>query len=114
MPRKAARPCSYPGCPNLVKDPKRRFCDEHQAQAWKRESAQRRRDGTHADYGPLWAKISKAYLRKHPTCTRCGRPAEVVHHIKPRDVAGDSSSNLTSLCRVCHSRTHAEQGDYFG
>ena len=99
----------------MVTDPTRHYCDEHQAQEWKRESARRRAEGTHADYGPLWTKISRAYLRKHPTCARCGRPAEVVHHIIPRDKGGsDRSANLVALCRSCHSKVHAEQGDYFG
>jgi 5-methylcytosine-specific restriction protein A len=107
MPMKPGKPCAYPGCPEIVHG-RNRYCDKHQAQEWRRESRERRAAGTHADYGPRWREISKRYLRDHPTCERCGAPAEVVHHLIP----GDHSA-LQSLCRSCHSKVHAERGDYF-
>lgn len=113
MPMKAKKPCAYPGCPNLV-EPGQRYCDKHQAQEWRRESRERREAGTHADYGSRWREISKRYLRDHPRCERCGRPSKVAHHIVSRKQGGsDHPSNLVALCNSCHSKIHAEQGDYF-
>ena len=46
-------------------------------------------------------------------CTKCGRPAEEVHHKKhltPDNIYDPSVSlnmdNLTSLCRECHFEEH--------
>lgn len=34
-------------------------------------------------YDARWTAESKAFLRAHPFCARCGEPAAVVDHIKP-------------------------------
>jgi len=70
-------------------------------------------------YGRHWREIRAAYLAAHPLCVMCryaGRlkPADTVHHITPLAVGGNNYwHNLMSLCGECHSRLHAEQGDYF-
>lgn len=112
-PYKAGRPCSHPGCPNLVRDPNRRFCDEHQAQEWKRQDARR---GTAAQrgYDAEWRVTREEFLAAHPHCQRCRAPSTVPHHIvRKRDGGSDIWSNLMALCDSCHSQLHAETGDSF-
>jgi len=103
VPRKAKRPCSHPGCPNLTDG---RYCEEHKALHPDRPSAASR------GYGSKWQRVSKAYLRKHPLCVKClseGKyvSASVVDHIVPH--RGDkllfwNESNWQALCKPCHDR----------
>ena len=114
-PRRAARPCSHRGCPNLVRGKGKRFCDEHQSEEWKRQDAQR---GSPAErgYGPQWQKARDAYLQSHPICERCGRrPATLVHHIVRKDKGGsDDPLNLQALCKLCHAQIHVAAKELFG
>jgi 5-methylcytosine-specific restriction enzyme A len=114
MPRRAARPCSHPGCPNLVFNRNRRFCDKHQSEEWKRQKA--RRDRPARDYGPRWRAIRDRVLRDSPLCVRCRiRPSTIAHHIVAKEDGGaDTMDNLIAVCLSCHSKIHAEQGDLFG
>jgi 5-methylcytosine-specific restriction protein A len=70
-------------------------------------------------YGAAWKKIRAAYIAANPLCEICKRsgkltPATLVHHkIKLSDGGTNDWRNLMSLCDACHSRLHAEQGDYF-
>jgi 5-methylcytosine-specific restriction endonuclease McrA len=42
-------------------------------------------------------------------CSYCGNPAEVIDHIQPIALDGDSdSNNLTAACRACNSRKYAK------
>lgn len=117
MPRKPRRPCSHPGCPRLTDG---RFCEEHA----KAEVARYERDGRDRSakrrYGRGWQRIRDRYIHAHPLCERCmaeGRyeKAEQVHHVLPLSEGGThDESNLMSLCRECHARTHAERGDRWG
>lgn len=48
-------------------------------------------------------------------CARYGRntPAQVVHHIKPREIWPElqwDPDNLISLCEACHNKRHPEKG----
>lgn len=113
-PRRAARPCSHPGCPNLVRGKDRRFCDAHQSEEWKRQDARR---GTTAErgYGSLWQRIRDRYLQSHAVCERCGRRrATIVHHIvRKRDGGSDDPINLQAVCSLCHAQIHAAAKELF-
>ncbi len=112
MRRRVPRACAVPGCPHLVYDPNQIYCVIHAAQKEMEERRSRREHGTDAQYGYRWQQISKRYLRKHPYCAMCGKPAEVVHHIKPRAEGGsDAPGNLMALCRACHTALHNQQGN---
>jgi len=111
-PRRAPRVCSQPGCPNLVRGP-RRFCDKHQAQEYARQDARR---GTAAQrgYGEHWRQIRARFLKRLPLCELCGRPATVAHHRRRvRDGGRHTDDNLQALCASCHSQLHAESGESF-
>ena len=61
-----------------------------------------------------WEVVRKtALMRDNYLCTKCGRPAEEVHHIihlSPENI-GDTNitlnlDNLISLCKDCHFEQH--------
>jgi hypothetical protein len=49
-------------------------------------------------------KELREYMKKHPLCEACGRPAYgLPHHIRHRaSGGGDDPSNLLRLCADCH------------
>ena len=108
MPQKPKRPCRAPGCPNLVEGAGM-YCSCH---SYLDATARQRTDQDRANaaqrgYGYKWQKTSKAFLRAHPLCVRCGRVAEVVDHIIPH--RGDQKlfwdrNNWQPLCKQCHDR----------
>lgn len=114
MPRKPKRPCSRPGCPRLTDG---RFCEEHQKQENKRYEKYDRDPAMRRRYGRTWKRIRDRHIAEHPLCEMCekqGRiiPAEEVHHIKPLSQGGThDENNLMSLCKECHSRITAKEGD---
>lgn len=56
-------------------------------------------------YGARWQRLRRMYLRQHPVCVLCGRPATDVDHILPKRRGGsDDESNLQALCPDCHAR----------
>jgi 5-methylcytosine-specific restriction protein A len=70
-------------------------------------------------YGKNWRPIRDRYIAQHPLCEDClqyglrppGR-SEEVHHIKPLSKGGtNAASNLRALCKSCHSRHTAGEGD---
>lgn len=116
MPYKAKRPCAYLGCPKLTAG---RYCENHTKAEAKRYNRYDRDPESNKRYGRSWARIRTAFLAAHPLCERCreeGRltPAVMVHH-KRRLIDGGTNdwNNLQALCSECHSRLHAESGDYF-
>ena len=109
MPRKAKRPCGYPGCPALAE---KYYCPEHEELMKKQSGAsynRRRPTDTGKRYGRQWKKIRAIFLSDHPLCEVCkkeGRltPAQEVHHILPLSEGGtNESGNLMALCKSCHS-----------
>lgn len=114
MPVKPARPCSHPGCPELTHE---RFCEQH-AKAEDAHYRKYQRDPKiNRRYGSRWRKIRGAYVAQHPLCEDCleaGRytPVQEVHHILPLSREGTHDfSNLLALCKPCHSRISALDGD---
>lgn len=114
MPRKPKRPCSYPGCPNLVDG---RYCEEHAKLVGRQYEKYGRNYDSKKRYGRAWKRIRDRYASQHPLCERClengtATPMEEVHHIKPLAEGGThDDSNLMALCKSCHSKIHAERGD---
>lgn len=114
MPRKPKRPCSYPGCPNLIDG---RFCEKHQREENRRYEKYDRDPAVKKRYGRSWRRIRDSYVKAHPFCEECFKkgilvPVEEVHHIKPLSEGGtNNKENLISLCKSCHARVHAKRGD---
>lgn len=67
-----------------------------------------------------WRKVRNNFLRKHPTCERCGKLATEVHHIKnlmmfrndplKMEMMAFDEENLQALCHDCHREVHYEMG----
>lgn len=117
MPIRPKRPCSYPGCPELVAD---RYCEAHQKLIDARYNKFQRNPATGKRYGGEWRKIRGRYIKAHPLCEMCKKagkliPAEEVHHIIPLSKGGTHvESNLMSLCTSCHSTITAQEGGRWG
>ena len=117
MPKRAPRPCKAPGCGALVQDGAS-YCPGHAERAKQERAAHEARRPTAAarGYGSRWQKVREGFLRSHPLCAVCGRPANVVDHIKPHK--GDwylfwDKSNWQSMCAECHSvKTASEDGGF--
>jgi 5-methylcytosine-specific restriction protein A len=101
MPSLAKRPCTSPGCPELVASGR---CPRH-AQAYDRAR------GTTAErgYANGWQRVRSAKLVANPFCqirTHChGAMATEVDHIIPIDQRPElrlEPSNLQSSCKACN------------
>ncbi len=102
MPYKPARPCKYPGCPQLTH---KSFCLQHSA-----VYQQKRGSSSKRGYDHRWRKIRKMYLSGNLLCVECLKKgllveATEVHHIIPIMNGGTNDySNLMALCKSCHSK----------
>lgn len=114
MPKYPARPCSHPGCPELINA---RFCDAHAEVEERRYRTYQRDPKINRRYGRAWRTIRAAYVAEHPLCEDCQAndkltPVAEVHHNVPLEHGGTHDhSNLRSLCKPCHSRQSAKDGD---
>ena len=116
VPYKAKKPCANPGCSKLTNG---RYCEEHAKVEAKRYNRSDRDPDSNKRYGRSWKQIRASFLSANPLCVMCqhdGRltPATLAHHkVKLTDGGTNDWSNLMALCQECHSRLHAQQGDYF-
>lgn len=123
MPRRAGRPCRYPGCIEVVRGGGNGgYCPAHARQVQRLQDAQR---GTSASrgYGALWRRLRGMILAGHPLCAdpygvHGDSPALAtdVDHIVPLSRGGGNTmENLQALCHSCHSRkTAIEDGRWGG
>lgn len=113
MPRKPKRPCSHPGCPELVEG---RFCIQHEKEENKRYEKYGRDPASKRRYGRAWKRIRDSYVAEHPLCEACLKSGKYtktqeVHHILPLSCGGSHErSNLMALCKSCHSAITAKDG----
>jgi 5-methylcytosine-specific restriction protein A len=112
-PMKAQRPCSHPGCPELISFGSR--CEAHRRQSQSLQTARRmerpelKRDKAFYD-SALWRRVRMEVLRQEPWCRACkaaGRAtlADMVDHIVRIQDNGErlARANLQALCSVCHN-----------
>ena len=122
MPYKSLRPCSAPGCPELVRSG--RYCDQHQTEVTRKYDRERG-SSTERGYGANWQKLRKMILNRSPICEdpfglhqEYGElvQANEVDHVTPlKDGGTNEMDNLQALCRSCHSRkTAVEDGRWVG
>ena len=102
--------CATPGCPELTTG---RRCPTHTAQGQRTQAAQRRHTGDQSmdTYSTTaWRRTRARFLRDHPDCAACGKPATDADHVAPRrilEAAGatnpDHPTWLQALCHSCHA-----------
>lgn len=118
MPTKSARPCNWPGCPNLVTDT--RYCPDHTtAFNRRRETTRDRGTTTERGLGSDWQKMRRMVLNRNPLCADpygvhaiAGQVviATEVDHITPRAEGGVNAwDNVQPLCVDCHRRKSADE-----
>ena len=102
MPSSPLRPCSYPGCSNLVRSGR---CDQHPYPDAHIREHQKLYDTRR------WKRIRARQLAKEPWCADCLKdslytPATIVDHIEPHrgDPVKFFAGPLQSLCKPCHDR----------
>ena len=118
MPMKPLRPCTTPGCSQLVSSGK---CEAHR-KADDKQYDQRRGSATARGYDARWRSARLSYLSRHPLCASCEKdgliePATVVDHVKPHK--GDvrlfwDVDNWQPLCKRCHDRKTATEDGRWG
>lgn len=103
MPTRAPRPCSVPGCGELVEDGLPR-CPQHRVR--KRPNREAR------GYDATWYRLRDRFLKTHPLC-ECGMVATDVDHIQSIRTHPElrlAWGNLRAMCHSCHARrTAADQ-----
>ena len=115
--------CSWPGCFNLVDEP-RSYCDRHKAAAQAKQTNADAKpyrkpwDGAQRPNDPLyhtarWRALAKAVIAQHPACQICGATERLqVHHIEPpkgNEELFFDSANLMVVCFDCHQRLTLEE-----
>lgn len=107
-------PCRHPGCPNLQTRERNGFCEQHQAEAERRQHRGRfRTPPRQRGYDRTYWLNREALLARRPLCELCrqeGRVtlAEQVHHRRPLAHGGTNDlANLMPICREHHERLHA-------
>ena len=105
MPTAMLKPCSYPGCTNLVRSGRcsaHPYPDQHNHESQKLYNSKR------------WLGIRARQLKKQPWCEECLRAniytaATDVDHIEPHrgDVTRFYKGPFQSLCKSCHSKKTA-------
>ena len=118
MPRKPAKPCSYPNCPKLTYG---RYFEKHQKQMDKSYN-KNCRPYAYFYNNSRWRRLRKQFLLEHPLCEECKKQgavtaATVVDHIKPHQ--GDErlfwdESNWQALCKHHHDKKTAKEDGRWG
>ena len=127
MAARPKRPCKYPRCAKVT-TAKHGYCPTHKKTTDKSYEKQRERP-TKLYWTKRWKNLRTIVLNSNPFCAdpysihrRYGEgriPATEVHH---RDgnpdnnfwEPGNPQSNLEALCKQCHSRSSAMEGDRWG
>lgn len=123
MPNRPKKPCSQPGCTELVEAGRGGRCEKHRKQEQQRHDQQR---GTAAQrgYDSRWRRYRTQFLRQHPLCEceeckKSGRliPATVVDHIIPHKGNYElfwDPSNHQAMAKRCHNKKTAREDGGFG
>ena len=119
MAQGAMRPCSKPGCPELVGSGR---CPRHTV-AQHQDDRSRRGSSNDRGYTSRWRRYAQDYLAQHQLCRECGEYARCVDHVIPwrrgktsieREQLFWDPSNHQALCASCHSRKTATEDGGWG
>ncbi len=102
MPNAAPRPCSYPGCGQLVRDGSGR-CERHPRQAWTKKP-----DAIKRITGRRLQSMRAALFRRAPLCVECEKHGRIRlatqrdHTLALEEGGTDTPDNEQGLCDECH------------
>lgn len=112
MPKRAPKPCSYPGCTHYATKGAR--CDRHQREAWATSKGRSRHQ---RGYGSRWERVrSRVLYRDAHLCQACARAGlvkratHVDHVLNKASGGGDDYENLEAICVDCHKSKTAQEG----
>lgn len=103
-----ARQCKEPGCPGLVTQYKKKYCDNHKHQEIEHRHNVRVKEKLPFYNTQQWKRVRLIKLKRDPVCEICNNElARLVHHIK--DARNNpylryQLENLQSLCDSCHNK----------
>lgn len=109
MPRKAKTNCKYPLCPVLI-EASERYCREHEKEVNIRYE-KTRETAVKRGYDTRHKKWRKMILARDPVCKECNDKLSTVAHHIDRDTKNVSMDNGIGLCKSCHDRLHAHEGE---
>ena len=124
MPQRLNKPCSYPGCPELI-EAGDTYCEKHRAKANRQRNKRydQKRDPKLKKFysSSRWRKLRNLKLKRDPICEMCEeknrtRMATEVDHIIPIKVDWEKRlrlDNLQSLCHGCHMKKTQEDKNKF-
>lgn len=105
------KPCSVPGCPNLVE---RGNCGHHSIPDASRQYDEWRGSSSARGYNAAWQRFRRMFLRRNPWCADCADDLKLqateVHHVKKvREYPHLRlvESNCMALCKSHHSERTA-------
>ena len=102
MPTRPLGPCKVRTCRGRATE--RGYCATHAREHPAPRQPDTRPSSTQRGYDVKWRRIRAMFLRKYPSCVRCGAEATDVDHIISLAKGGTNEwVNLQSYCHSCHS-----------
>lgn len=109
------RPCRNPRCPNVVKIGEQ-YCPDCEKAEEKRYDEQRG-SARQRGYDRAWEKLRNAYLQRHPLCERCERRGHVVPaeiiHHRIPITEGGARLDEANLEALCKTCHEREHGRWW-
>lgn len=108
------KPCKHPGCHEYAEQ--NGYCRKHFRERFSFYINEKRISPSKLGYGRKWDYARKEYLKQHPLCVVCGRPATEVDHIQPHKgnmLLFWNRNNWQSLCHSCHSKKTIKENGFY-
>ena len=124
MPSTRGKPCAQPGCPAVI-DRRRRWCDDHQRDEWRRVNAAKDPAVLALYKSARWRREKAEQLRLHPLC-QCDdcqegailvTGADTVDHDPPHDGTAETffdRARYRSMAKPHHDKKTAARDGGFG
>ena len=126
MPYQLKKPCSFPGCPELV-EPDSSYCEMHKTKTNANRNKlydEKERDPKFSMFynSSVWRKLRNLKLSRDPLCEYCMEREQIkiaseVDHVIPLKVVWSKRldiNNLKSSCHRCHMKKTQEDRREYG
>lgn len=114
MTIKPLKPCKHAGCRAYAE--KEGYCLKHYKERFSYYFQDKRISPSKLGYNRKWDHARKEFLKLHPLCVICGRPATEVDHIIPHKGSAAlfwQSGNWQALCHSCHSKKTIKENGFY-